>query len=190
MLQTHRTHGPKTRYLIAALEQVQLSLGKKIVAGQSYPELHLLAHRKLAQLLKDHDIIYAGTDSAVASRLTNVFLPHGLGHFLGLQVHDVAGLIDNNGQSIAPPEGHPYLRLTRILEPGNVLTVEPGLYFIPSLLENARKSSHKSDINWQLIEQLLPYGGIRVEDNVLVTRSEPRNLTREALRRSPVSWSR
>ena len=109
-----------------------------------------------------------------------MFFPHGLGHFLGLQTHDVAGLIDNDGNDIDRPDGHPFLRLTRELEAGNVLTIEPGLYFIEPLLRKWRDEHDANDINWSKVDELAPYGGIRIEDNVLVTEGGCDNLTRRA----------
>jgi Xaa-Pro dipeptidase len=72
------------------------------------------------------------------------------------------------------------LRLTRVLEPGNVVTVEPGLYFIPMLLERLRASAQARHVDWALVESLLPYGGIRIEDDVRITEGAPDNLTRAA----------
>jgi Xaa-Pro dipeptidase len=93
---------------------------------------------------------------------------------LGLQVHDVGGVLAER------PEGHPYLRLTRMLEPGVVVTVEPGLYFIDSLLTAAHADSRRGYIDWNQVEALRPFGGIRIEDNVVTTQGAPENLTRDA----------
>jgi Xaa-Pro dipeptidase len=110
-----------------------------------------------------------------------VFFPHGVGHLLGLQVHDVAGFsVDEQGAQKARPQGHPYLRLTRTLEPGFVVTIEPGLYFIDMLLDEARNGAHGKHINWRRVDEFRPYGGVRVEDNVACTADEPENLTRDA----------
>ena len=112
------------------------------------------------------------------------FFPHGLGHFLGIQVHDVGGhLADPDGRRAPPPKAHPMLRSTRTLEPGHVLTVEPGVYFIEMLLDGWRNGteSRRDAINWEAVDALAPYGGVRIEDNVLVTDTGPRNLTREHL---------
>jgi Xaa-Pro dipeptidase len=97
-----------------------------------------------------------------------------------LQTHDVAGLIDDHGQAIARPEGHPYLRLTRRLEAGNVVTIEPGLYFVESLLRQWKASGNPRAINWDAVQRLSPYGGIRIEDNVFITEQGNINLTRTA----------
>ncbi len=110
-----------------------------------------------------------------------MFLPHGIGHLLGLQVHDVGGLQrTGDGGEIARPEGHPYLRLTRPLQPGFVVTMEPGLYFIDQLLEQARADGRGRHINWRRLEPLRAYGGIRIEDDLAVTASGCENLTRDA----------
>jgi Xaa-Pro dipeptidase len=108
-------------------------------------------------------------------------MPHGIGHLLGLQVHDVGGLQRSpGGGEIARPDGHPYLRLTRRLEPGFVVTMEPGLYFIDQLLSQARAQAHGAHINWPRVEQLRRFGGIRIEDDLAVTASGCENLTRDA----------
>jgi len=113
--------------------------------------------------------------------LTGTFFPHGIGHLLGLQVHDVGGVMgDVQGQERQRPPGHPYLRLTRMLEPGVVVTVEPGIYFIDSLLAAAHTDSRRAHIDWTVVEELKPFGGIRIEDNVVATASRPENLTRNA----------
>jgi Xaa-Pro dipeptidase len=167
--------------LITAMDGIQQKLCAAVVAGLDYRDLHLRAHLDIAGILKDFDLIRPCAEDAVASGLSAVFFPHGLGHYLGLQTHDVAGLIaDVEGTPIPRPEGHPYLRLTRTLEAGNVLTIEPGLYFIEPLLRKWRESADAGAINWHKVGQLAPYGGIRIEDNMLVTGGAPRNLTREA----------
>jgi Xaa-Pro dipeptidase len=167
--------------LISAMDEMQQGLCAAVVAGLDYRDLHLRAHLEIAQILKAFGIIKVQPEAAVSSGLSGVFYPHGLGHFLGLQTHDVAGLIaDAEGTPIPRPEGHPFLRLTRTLEPGNVLTIEPGLYFIEPLLRQWRQNGEVNAIDWDKVEAFSPYGGIRIEDNMLVTDGEPRNLTREA----------
>lgn len=166
--------------LVAAMDEVQQGLTRQVRAGVDYKQLHLDAHLAIAGVLEAAGVIRVSADTAVESGLSAVFYPHGLGHFLGLQTHDVAGLIDNAGQPIPRPEGHPALRLTRVLEADNVLTIEPGLYFIDSLLQRWREERDASMIDWDSVAELKPCGGIRIEDNVVVTKDGCDNLTRRA----------
>src|SRR5262249_47569958 len=102
-----------------------------------------------------------------------------LGHFLGLQVHDVAGRQQApQGGTVPPPGAHPFLRTTRTIEENQVVTVEPGVYFIPMLLRPHRSGPASSLIDWGLLERLAPCGGVRIEDAVLVAADGHRNLTR------------
>ncbi|GLQ50320.1 Xaa-Pro dipeptidase [Dyella flava] len=167
--------------LIDSVEKAQLGFVAKVKAGQSYPELHIHAHHVLADVLREHGVIRMSAESAVQSGVSATFFPHGLGHPIGLQVHDVAGFqASENGGSIPRPEGHPYLRMTRVLEPGMVVTIEPGLYFIDMLLEELRSKPEAKDVDWAKVDAFRPYGGIRIEDDVVCTHGEPENLTREA----------
>jgi len=170
--------------LVRGMDALQLELCAAVTSGTDYRDIHLLAHRGIARLLGDAGIIDCGPDEAVESGLSSVFFPHGIGHLLGLQVHDVAGLAgDASGTEIPRPEGHPFLRLTRTLEPGFVVTIEPGLYFIDLLLDAARSAAHGRRIRWAAVERLRPYGGIRIEDDVACTAGVPENLTRDAFAR-------
>ncbi len=167
--------------LVAAMDDVQQRVCAAIRGGTDYRNVHLLAHRLVAAVLRDAGVIDCDADTAVETGLSGVFFPHGIGHLLGLQVHDVAGLAaDASGTVIPRPAGHPYLRLTRTLEPGFVVTVEPGIYFIDLLLEAARAGAHGRAIRWQAVERLRPFGGIRIEDDVVCTDGAPENLTRDA----------
>ena len=166
--------------LVVAMDGVQQGLTARVRAGVDYKALHLQAHREIAGVLEEAGVIRVPADDAVQSGLSSVFYPHGLGHFLGLQTHDVAGLIDNDANPIPRPEGHSALRLTRALESDNVLTIEPGLYFIESLLNRWRAENDASMIDWRQVEALAPCGGVRIEDNVVVTDTGCDNLTRRA----------
>lgn len=178
---TYSRHQDDFAQLIDSMHALQLALCAQVRAGVNYTDIHLDMHLRVAGLLREADLIGIPAAQAVESGLSSVFVPHGVGHLLGLQVHDIAGLqITAEGRRKPPPEGHPYLRLTRTLEPGFVVTIEPGLYFIELLLEEARVSARGRDINWSRIEQFRPFGGIRIEDNVVCTASDPENLTRQA----------
>jgi Xaa-Pro dipeptidase len=80
---------------------------------------------------------------------------------------------------IEKPKGHPYLRLTRVLAPGMVVTIEPGLYFIDMLLDELKDRGLGPSVNWDRVEAFKPYGGIRIEDDVVCTDGDPENLTRD-----------
>jgi len=167
--------------LVDSVDAAQRGFAAKVRAGQSYPELHLHAHHVLAGVLREHGFIRMSAESAVETGVSSTFLPHGLGHLIGLQVHDVAGFQQSErGGSIPRPDGHPYLRMTRTLEPGMVVTIEPGLYFIDMLLEELRAKPLAADIDWARVDAFRQYGGIRIEDDVACTEGEPENLTRDA----------
>jgi Xaa-Pro dipeptidase len=167
--------------LVEEMHALQLDLCGQVRANVDYASIHLDAHRAIAAVLKRHEIIRIDADDAVTSGLSSVFFPHGIGHLLGLQVHDVAGFtVAIDGTQKARPPGHPYLRLTRTLEPGFVVTIEPGLYFIDALLSEARNSKHSANIDWQRVEDFKPFGGIRIEDDVACTDGTPENFTRAA----------
>jgi len=167
--------------LIAALNSAQLRLCDEIVTGRDYRQVHLSAHRLVGDVLEQIGLTTLEGQAALEAGVTGVFFPHGIGHLLGLQVHDVGGVMgDSEGGERSRPEGHPYLRLTRMLEPGVVVTIEPGIYFIDSLLKAARDDARGTHIDWSMVERLRPYGGIRIEDNVVTTDGVPENMTRDA----------
>ena len=167
--------------LLDAVDLAQQQLCGEITVGRDYREVHLTAHRILGGVLHGLGLIDLPGDEALEAGLTSVFFPHGIGHLLGLQVHDVGGVMgDSAGHERERPPGHPRLRLTRILEPGVVVTVEPGIYFIDSLLAKAGADQRRAHIDWKLVESLRPYGGIRIEDNVVARAAGPENLTRDA----------
>ncbi|MEX0914937.1 MAG: Xaa-Pro dipeptidase, partial [Wenzhouxiangellaceae bacterium] len=169
--------------LIGEMDRMQQRLAGRMQAGRDYVDLHLEAHRGVAEILRGASICDMEIDAMLEAAVTSTFLPHGLGHFLGVQVHDVAGKVAPDGRDLPPPERHPMLRLTRELQAGNVLTVEPGLYFIPSLLEKLRQTPISGHVDWKAVEALVPYGGIRIEDDVVVRAETPDNLTRECVNR-------
>lgn len=166
--------------LIDAMEHLERRLAMEATDGQSFVSLHMAAHQGIADILRQTELASGSTESLVEQGITRVFFPHGLGHFLGAQVHDVAGQINPCGESLPPPPTDPMLRLTRSLEVGNVVTIEPGLYFIPTLLQKLKETPAGTAVNWPLVAELMPFGGIRIEDNVLVTDGAPVNFTRQA----------
>jgi Xaa-Pro dipeptidase len=168
------------RALIDSMEALQQSICTQVAAGVDYVALNERTHVELAAVLAEHAIVTCSAEAAYDSGLTRLFLPHGLGHLLGLQVHDVGGTqVSPAGEERAPPDSHPFLRLTRTLEPGMTLTIEPGLYFIGALLDSVSPEQRRA-LGTASIERLRRYGGIRIEDNLAVEASGGRNLTREA----------
>ncbi|QDO99878.1 Xaa-Pro dipeptidase [Thalassotalea sp. PS06] len=166
--------------LITAMDEMQKRLVTRLKPGASYVDLHIENHRQLAQLLVDFDFVRLSADQVFEQGVTRYFYPHGLGHHLGLQVHDMGGFMsDENGNTVAAPEQHPFLRTTRGIESKQVFTIEPGLYFIDEFLTNLSKSDVNSAINWSLIDEMKKFGGIRIEDNVIVHDDGIENMTRD-----------
>jgi Xaa-Pro dipeptidase len=181
---THSFADPDFRDLIERMDDLQQRLCARVHAGVDWRDIHLAAHEETGRLLHEAKLVHCSGEEAVATGLTKVFLPHGIGHLLGIEVHDVGGFMKTAAQGEIPkPEGHPYLRLTRVLEPGFVVTMEPGIYFIPQLLEAARANDlQASRIDWPRVTSLARFGGIRIEDDLAVTASGCENLTRDAFR--------
>jgi Xaa-Pro dipeptidase len=158
--------------LVAGMEAMQQRLCSQVRVGMPYEELHDESHRQVARILREVGISRLPADELVSRGITRAFYPHGLGHSLGLQCHDV-------GCALRPPrQDNPFLRNTSEIAPRQVFTIEPGLYFIEALLAPLRKST---DIDWKLVDALAAFGGIRIEDDVVVQERGIRNLTREVL---------
>lgn len=171
---------PIFRSLVTAMDALELSLVDEVTPGKTYQSLHASTLAKIAQVLVDHNICSGTATDLLESTIPQLFMPHGVGHLLGIQVHDVGGhQSDVKGTVLAPPENSPALRNTRVMEANMVFTVEPGLYFIPMILEAERNSSRGKMINWKMVDELYPCGGIRIEDNIRVTANDAENLTRQ-----------
>jgi Xaa-Pro dipeptidase len=180
---TYASGDPEFADLIRRMDEMQQTICSRLRPGTDWRDVHLLTHQLTGELLKDADIIGCSAEEAVASGTTSTFLPHGIGHLLGLEVHDVGGFMKSpEGGDIAKPDGHSSLRLTRQLQAGFVVTVEPGIYFIDSLLSTANSDARARLINWPRVESLKRFGGIRVEDDVAITATGCENLTRDAFR--------
>jgi Xaa-Pro dipeptidase len=173
---------PRFAELVRRVDALEQDLVRASAPGRPYLDVHLEAHRGVARIIADLRLVRVSAEEALAKGYTHPFFPHGIGHHLGIQVHDVAGKqADPSGTPAPPPKEHPYLRNTRTIEPGHVFTIEPGIYFIPMLLRPFRSGKDAAAFDWETIDALAPFGGVRVEDNVVVTDSGPRNLTRPHL---------
>lgn len=165
--------------LLDRMESLQRSLVESVGPGVEFIDLHAATHEGLASMLREVGVLRGTVDEILEKKLTLPFMPHGLGHHLGLQVHDVAGhQVDAGGSTLDPPAQHPFLRTTRRLEEGHLVTIEPGLYFIPMLLEPVREGEHRGCVDWELVDRLTPCGGIRIEDDIWVTADGREDLTR------------
>ena len=167
----------ETRFgaMVHGLEAMQRRLCTEVAVGLPYEELHEASHRHAAAVLRDVGVLRTSADEAAERLLTRVFYPHGLGHALGLQTHDVGC------GAAAPRPDNPFLRNTTVIAPDQSFTIEPGLYFIPGLLEPLRQGPDAGAVDWKLVDELTPLGGARIEDDVIVASSGPvRNLTRES----------
>ena len=170
--------------LVDRMDAMELEIVSRVRAGVDYRDLHVDTHKTLAALLVDVELAAGDPDTLLETGVTSAFFPHGLGHLLGIQVHDVGGHQENEaGTVIDPPSGHPFLRLTRVLEEDMVLTIEPGMYVIDMLLENLRGTPAESHVNWDTVDWLRPYGGVRIEDDIRVMANGQENLTRDAFAR-------
>lgn len=173
--------GNEFQAMIDAVDAAQTGMGQSVRAGIDYKQLHFDAHLTLMGILRDFGVLKVSPEAALATGVSAAFFPHGLGHPIGLQVHDVAGFAESDrGGKIPRPAGHPYLRMTRVLEPGMVVTIEPGIYFIDMLLDEVKKAGHANSVDWARVDTFRPYGGIRIEDDVLCTDGDAVNLTRPA----------
>ncbi|MCJ7525252.1 MAG: aminopeptidase P family protein [Candidatus Aminicenantes bacterium] len=154
---------------------MQLSAIAMIRPGVSYRSVHLKACEILVERLKQMNLMKGSARDAVAAGAHALFFPHGLGHMMGLDVHDMEDLGEtyvgyDETTKRSQQFGLAYLRLAKKLEPGHVLTVEPGIYFIPALIDQWRAEKKSAAfINYAEVDKYRKFGGIRIEDNVLVT---------------------
>ena len=144
--------------------------------GVKYQDVHFAVCRLMTDRLKELGLMKGDTDEAVAAGAHAMFLPHGLGHMMGMDVHDMEGLgqiyvgFDNETRPNLEQFGTNCLRMGRRLEEGFVLTDEPGIYFIPHLIDLWRKEGHcKEFLNFDKLEEYKDFGGIRIEDDLLIT---------------------
>lgn len=154
--------------LNASIESVEI--------GVKMENLHLEAARLMMEGLKKIGLVKGSVDDLMENDIFALFFPHGLGHFLGLDTHDVGGYPKGVDRIDRP--GIKYLRVRRDLQPGMVVTIEPGIYFVPALLTPALKDDTQSKfLDAEKLTGLFDFGGIRIEDNVIVTEDGCENLT-------------
>lgn len=168
--------------LVDGVEAMQKRLCDAVKLGNGYEKLHEDSHRQVAEILREVGISKLSAEETLAKGITRAFYPHGLGHSLGLQCHDVGCAL------IKPKPENPYLRNTSTISPHQTFTIEPGIYFIEGLLAELRQGANAAAIDFTLVDALTPLGGVRIEDDLLVLEPNEanqavKNLTRAYLPR-------
>ncbi|OWR52762.1 xaa-pro dipeptidase [Danaus plexippus plexippus] len=144
--------------------------------GVKWTDMHLAANRAMLEHLKRGGLLKGEVEKMIAFGVNGILQPHGLGHLLGLDVHDVGGYLKHCPPRPSGPLGR--LRTARILEAGMILTIEPGCYFIPKLLDAAKRTQKLAQFfNWDVMDRFRGFGGVRIEDDVLITDKGVENLT-------------
>lgn len=146
------------------------------VEGTEWLDVHRLAATSMAESMIERGLILCSPEEAVEAGVMGLFFPHGVGHLVGLGVRDAAGPLP--GRNRIGQVGGTRVRIDMPLEVGYNVTVEPGLYFIPAILQNAdRREKYKDLVRWDEVDKWIGKGGVRIEDNILVTESGNENLT-------------
>jgi len=171
--------------MIASLDTVQQQLVSSGGIGKSPMDLQRLAQCKIAQILIDFKLLKVSVEQALEKKIINTFFPHGLGHHLGCNVHDKGSrLASPQGDLVPASEKYPKLRASAPMVANQIYTVEPGIYFIPSLLDKLNAGKQADSINWKEIKKWIPFGGIRIEDNIILhENSQLENITRQAFQK-------
>jgi Xaa-Pro dipeptidase len=172
---------PAQREVYSTVLAAQDAVMKAMKPGVSWPTMHRLADRTICEKFKEYGFLTGEVDDLMKNFIGSLFMPHGLGHLLGIDTHDVGGY--PNGMQRVQEPGLKSLRIGRNLEEGMILTVEPGCYFIRAVLEKALKDPVQSKfLVKEKIEKFLDFGGIRIEDDVIVTKDGIENMSRYAPR--------
>ncbi|GIM05158.1 hypothetical protein Vretimale_9601 [Volvox reticuliferus] len=174
----HGKFTPQQRVVYEAVLSAQRAVEAAMKPGTAWPDMHELAYRCILEGLMAAGVVTGGSvQELIAADIGALFMPHGLGHFLGLNTHDVGGYPLGAPPRSAKP-GFRSLRTARVLQPGMVITVEPGCYFNPALLLPALEEPAQA--KYLVREAVMSYmavGGVRLEDNVLVTETGIERLT-------------
>jgi Xaa-Pro aminopeptidase len=150
----------------------------RCTAGTEFRDLHRVAATVIADGLVDLGLLRGRADTLVESGAVTLFFPHGIGHIVGLGIRDAGEVLP--GREDRPEPGFPRLRVDLPLLPGYVVTIEPGIYFVPAILGDPEtRERHRDAVDWERVDSLLDFGGIRIENNVLVTDDGYEVLTAE-----------
>ena len=173
---------PQQKDIYQVVLDSQLAAIDAMKPGKPYKEIHLQVAKIMAARLKNLGLMKGDTDAAVKEGAHALFFPHGLGHMMGLDVHDMEDLGEDNvgyDETVKRSDqfGLAYLRMAKALQPGYVITVEPGIYFVPALIDQWKAENKFIDfIDYAKVEKYKNFHGIRIEDNVLITANGHRVL--------------
>jgi len=158
---------PEQRELHALVRAAELAAIERCAPGAEWRDVHLVAAKVIAEGLVSLGLLRGRPESLLESGAVWLFFPHGIGHLAGLGVRDAGGTLPERRDD---PPPYPHLRIDLPLAAGMVVTVEPGVYFMPALLEDPdRRARHRDEVDWERVDAMLEFGGIRIEDNVLIT---------------------
>jgi Xaa-Pro aminopeptidase len=163
------------RELHAIVHAAERAAIERCTAGTEWRDVHRTAALVLAEGLAGLGLLRGQPDELVDSGAAGLFFPHGVGHPVGLGVRDAGGVLASRRNQPAP---YPNLRMDLPLRPGMTMTVEPGLYFVPALLQDPdRRARHRDQVVWDEVDRRLDFGGVRIEDNVVIGDGAPELLT-------------
>lgn len=178
---TYGAEGPPAGFageLYGVVLRAQIAAIARCTAGAEFREIHMAAARDMAAGLVEIGVLRGNAAELVDRDAHALFFPHGLGHLVGLGVRDASGYLP--GRERSTRFGLAYLRIDMPLQVNYVVTIEPGLYFIPAILQDPeRRKTFADAVNWPLVDKHLQMGGVRIEDDVLVTNGPPEVLTKE-----------
>jgi Xaa-Pro aminopeptidase len=161
------TLDPEQAELHSLVRAAGVAATKDCIAGTEWRDVHRTAALVIGEGLVDFGLLSGEPESLLEQGAITIFFPHGIGHMVGLGIRDAGDQLE--GRDGMYP-GYPRLRFDRPLEPGHVVTVEPGIYFVPSLLRDRElRERHRDAVDWERTDRMTGFGGIRIEDNVLVT---------------------
>jgi Xaa-Pro aminopeptidase len=167
----------KQKDIYETVLEMEVSSIETLKPNLKYRDVHLLANKILLTNLKSLGLVTGNVEDMLIEGVGGIFMPHGLGHMIGLDVHDMEGLGENyvgyrDGLERSSQLGLKSLRLAKELESGHVITVEPGCYFIPELIGKYKsEGKFKEFVNYSKLEEYLDFGGVRIEDNILITEN-------------------
>ncbi|CAH0400066.1 unnamed protein product [Chilo suppressalis] len=167
---------PEQKLVYEAVLNARDAVIREAKPGVLWTDMHLLANRAMLEHLKQGGLLKGDVEEMIKCGVNGILQPHGLGHLLGLDVHDVGGYLSHCPARPAGPLSR--LRTARPLLAGMALTVEPGCYFIPRLLDNAKNNPEQAKFfNWDVVDKYRGFGGVRIEDDVVITETGVENLT-------------